>query len=61
MGVKQTAPQNVVLVFHKLYHAHMYATALIFAKTRINESLYQNEIVQVTMRKKKREMIVRGN
>ena len=61
MGTKQTAPQNVVLVFHKVYHAHMYAAALIFAKTRINESLYQNEIVQVTMRKKKREMIVRGN
>jgi hypothetical protein len=58
VGAKQIAPQNIVLVFHKVYHAHMYAAALIIAKTRIKESLYQNEIVQVTMRKKKREMIV---
>jgi hypothetical protein len=31
VGVKQTAPQNVVLVCHKVY-AHMTADALIFAK-----------------------------
>ena len=52
VGVKQTAPQNVVFVCHKIY-AHMIADALIFAKkTRINESLYQKEIVKVMMRKK---------
>jgi hypothetical protein len=45
VGVKHTAPQNVVLVFHKNYHAQMAADALIFVKTRIKESLYQKEIV----------------
>ena len=39
MDVKQTVPQNVVLVCHKVYHAHMAADALIFAKSRIKESL----------------------
>jgi hypothetical protein len=51
VGVKQTAPQNVVLVCHKVYHAHMAADALIFANTRIKESLYQKELMEVTMRK----------
>ena len=32
VGVKQTAPQNVVLICHKVY-AYMTADALIFAKT----------------------------
>ena len=43
MGVKQTAPQNVVLVSHKVDHAHMAADALIFAKTRIEESLSESD------------------
>jgi hypothetical protein len=51
VGVKQTAPQNLVLVCHKAHHAQMVAGALIFAKARIKESLYQKEIVKVTMRK----------
>jgi hypothetical protein len=52
VGVKPTAPQNVVIVYHKVYHAHMAADDLIFAKTRIVESLYQKTIDKVTMRKK---------
>jgi hypothetical protein len=36
----------------KVYDAHMSADAMLFAKTRIKESLYQKEIVMVTMRKK---------
>jgi hypothetical protein len=52
VGVKQTVPQNIVLVCHKVYHAHMAADALIFANTRIEESLYQKAIAKVTMRKK---------
>jgi len=49
VGVKQTALQKVVLVCHKVYMA---ADALIFAKARIEESLYQKAIDKVTMRKK---------
>ena len=52
MGVKQTALQNVVLVCHKVYYGHMAANALIFAKTRIEDSLYQKAIDKVTMRMK---------
>ena len=43
MGVKHTAPQNVVLVCHKVY-AHMTAGALIFAKnTNPRESLSERD------------------
>jgi len=40
VSVKHTAPQNVVLVRHKDYHAQMAAEALIFTKARIKEILY---------------------
>ena len=43
VGVKQTAPQNVVFVCHKIY-AHMIADALIFAKnTNQRESLSERD------------------
>ena len=32
VGVKQTVPQNLFLVWHKVYHAQMTADALNFAK-----------------------------
>ena len=41
--IKQTAPKNVVLVWHKVYHSQMVVDALIFAKIRIKENLYQKE------------------
>jgi hypothetical protein len=40
VGVKQTAPHNVVIVCDKVYHAQMAADALIFTKARIKEILY---------------------
>jgi hypothetical protein len=43
VGVKQTAPQNVVLICHKVY-AYMTADALIFAKnTNQRESLPERD------------------
>jgi dynactin complex subunit len=42
VGVNQTAPQNVI-VCHKVYHAQIAADALIFAITRINESLSERD------------------
>lgn len=45
----KTAPQNAVLVWHKLYHAQMAASSLIFIKVRMKESFYQKEVVKVTM------------
>jgi hypothetical protein len=49
-GCKTNCATNIVLVCHKVYHAHMAADALIFANTRIEESLYQKAIAKVTMR-----------